>query len=189
MSKIWSGIIIISIITAFLSNNPSVILTSISQNSIDAMTNIINLTGMMCFWSGIFKIFESTTTLEKLANVVTKVIGKLFNSNELNNKAKKYIALNITSNLIGIGNASTVNGIKAMEELDKINNDENPNNSMTKFVLLNTASIQILPTSMIAIRTLYNSSNPAEILLPVWIVTGISLIVGLTAITILNRKM
>lgn len=189
MSKIWSCIIIASIVTAFLTNNPSIILSSISESSMDAMTNIINLTGMMCFWSGIFKIFESTTTLEKLSKIIGKVIGKLFNKNELNDKAKNYIALNVTSNLIGIGNASTVNGIKAMEELDKINNSDKPNDSMTKFVLLNTASIQILPTSMIAIRTLYNSNSPAEILLPVWIVTGMSLLVGMTAIIMLNRKM
>ena len=188
MSIIWSIIIILSIVVAFLTNNTEAILMSITDSSKDAMTNIINLTGMMCFWCGIFKIFENTTVLEKLSNKVNKIIGFLFNKNEVNDKAKKYIALNITSNLIGIGNASTINGIKAMEEMDKINKEDKPNNSMTKFVLLNTASIQILPTSMIAIRTLFKSTDPSSILIPVWIVTITSVIVGITAITILNKR-
>ena len=188
MSKIWSGIIILSIVIAFLTNNLQVVLTSITESSKEAMTNLINLTGMMCFWCGIFKIFENTTVLEKFSKKINKVIGIFFNKKEVNDEARKYIALNVTSNLIGIGNASTINAIKAMEEMDKINTSKKPNNSMTKFVLLNTASIQILPTSMIAIRTLFNSSNPSEILIPVWIVTAISLIVGMSSIIILNKK-
>ena len=189
MSIIWCLIIIVSIVVAFLTNDPQIILTSITESSKEAMINIINLTGMMCFWCGIFKIFEHTSVLNKLSKKVDKIIGKLFNKNEVNDKARKYIALNVTSNLIGIGNASTINGIKAMEEMDKINTKDKPNNSMTKFVLLNTASIQILPTSMIAIRTLFNSNAPSDILIPVWIVTVISLIVGMSAIIILNKKM
>ncbi len=188
MSKIWSVIILLSIIIAFLTNSPAIILSSITENSKSAMTNMLSLTGMICFWSGLFKIFENTTSLEKLSKKIEKLIGFIFNKKDLNNESKKYISLNVTSNAIGIGNASTVNGIKAMEQLDKINGyNEKPNNTMTKFVLLNTASIQILPTSMIAIRMLYGSTDPAAILIPVWIVTVISLTVGIIAINILNK--
>ena len=98
--------------------------------------------------------------------------------------------MNIASNVLGVGNAATVNGIKAMEELQKGNQiKELPNDNIATFVLLNTASVQLIPTSMIALRALYGSQNPSSIIYPVWIVTFIALIVGIISIKILNKKM
>ena len=98
--------------------------------------------------------------------------------------------MNISTNIIGVGNAATVNGIKAMEELQKMNDsNDSPNDNMTMFVLINTASLQIIPSSMIALRALYGSSNPTSIVIPIWIVTCVALIVGITSIKILNKKM
>lgn len=187
MSKIWSCIILISIIIAFLTGVPDVITSSAISESKIAVENIINLAGMMCFWSGIFKIFENTSLLEKFSNKINKIVLKLFNRKELSEEAEKKIALNVTSNILGIGNAATVHGIRAIEEMAKVNKSTKPSDNMTKFVLINTASIQLIPTSMIAMRSLYGSSNPASILMPVWIVTIIALIIGLVSISILNK--
>ncbi|MEG1705005.1 MAG: nucleoside recognition domain-containing protein [Clostridia bacterium] len=189
MNKIWSSIILISIIIAFLTGIPDVILSTCVNESKTSIENILTLAGMLCFWSGIFKIFENTSLIEKLSNVIDKITCKIFNKNELTTKAKKNISLNITSNILGIGNAATVNGIKAMEEMNKINKSNKASNNMTKFVLINTASLQLIPTSMIALRTLYGSKNPTNILIPVLIVTAVSLIVGLVSINILNKIM
>jgi spore maturation protein A len=187
MSKIWSCIILISIIIAFLTGIPNVITSSAISQSKTAIQNIINLAGMMCFWSGIFKIFEHTSLLDKLSSKINKVVLKFFNRKELTKEAEKSMALNITSNIIGIGNVATVHGIKAIEEMASVNKGERPSNNMTKFILINTASLQLIPTSMIALRTLYGSNNPTNILIPVWIVTIISLTVGLISISILNK--
>jgi spore maturation protein A len=187
MSKIWSCIILISIIIAFLTGIPGVITSSVMSESKTAVENIINLVGMMCFWSGIFKIFENTSLLEKLSNRINKIVLKFFDKKELTQEAQKNMALNITSNILGIGNAATVNGIKAIEAMASVNKSSKPSNNMTKFVLINTASLQLIPTSMIALRSLYGSSNPTNILVPVWIVTIISLTVGLISINILNK--
>lgn len=177
MSKIWSGIILISIVIAFLTGIPNVITSSVISESKTAVENIVTLTGMMCFWSGIFKIFEKTSLLDKLSAKINKIVLKLFNRNELTAEAEKNIALNVTGNILGIGNAATVNGIKAIEEMASVNKSNKPSNNMTKFVLINTASLQLIPTSMIALRSLYGSNNPTNILLPVWIVTIVSLTV------------
>lgn len=187
MSKIWSFMILLSIVIAFLTGVPNVITSSAISESKIAVENIISLAGMMCFWSGIFKIFENTSLLEKCSNKINKFVLKFFNRKELTEEAEKKIALNITSNVLGIGNAATVHGIRAIEEMAKINKSSNPSDNMTKFVLINTASIQLIPTSMIALRSLYGSSNPTSILIPVWIVTIIALIVGLVSISILNK--
>lgn len=166
----------------------SQITSGIMEQSENAINNVISLIGMMCFWSGIFNIFENTTAIDKLSRLINKVISKIFDKRYLSDEAVKYMSLNITTNILGVGNASTINGIKAIEELQKLNVDKDkPNNNMTLFVVLNTASIQLIPTSMIALRTMYNSSDPAGILIPVWIVTVMSLIVGYTTIKILNK--
>ncbi|MNI66536.1 Spore maturation protein A [compost metagenome] len=152
------------------------------------MQNIINLIGMMCFWSGIFNIFEKTSTVDKVSNVINKFISKLFNKRYLNDKAAQYMSLNITTNILGVGNASTINGIRAMEEMQKDNLDkDSPNDNMTTFMVINAASLQLIPTSMITLRAMYNSTDPSAILIPVWIVTLVALISGLIMIKLLNR--
>lgn len=189
MSKIWAFMIIISIIVAFFTGYYENIITNIMESGKNAVENVISLIAMTCFWSGIFNIFENTSAVKKFANFFRKFIYKLFNKDELSDKAIEYMSMNISTNVIGVGNASTVNGIKAMEELQKENKIKNiPNDNITTFVLINTASLQLIPTSMIAMRALYGSENPSQIIMPVWIVTIIALIVGIVSIKILNKK-
>ena len=89
---------------------------------------------------------------------------------------------------MGVGNAATVNSLKGIEELQKNNRDKKKlNRSMATFIVLNTASMQIIPTSMISLRTLYNSQNPSQIILPVICVSVISLIVALISLRIMWR--
>lgn len=189
MSKIWSFMIIISIIVAFFTGYTENVITNIMESGQNAIENIISLIAMTCFWSGIFNIFENTKAIEKFGKFFKKFIYKIFNKKELSEKAIEYMSMNISTNVIGVGNASTVNGIKAMEELQKENPIKSlPNDNITTFVLINTASLQLIPTSMIAMRALYGSENPSAIIVPVWIVTIIALIVGLISIKILNKK-
>lgn len=189
MSKIWSFIIIVGIIVACLMGNVETVIDSIMNGSKSSIENVINLTGMMCFWSGMFKILSETKILKIFSKKFSKILYLLFDKKNLSKEAIEYMSLNITSNMIGVGNAATINGIKSIKELQKINDKkERPNNNMTTFIVLNAASLQIIPTNMIAMRALYNSQNPTAIVIPIWIVTITSLIVGLLAIKILNKK-
>lgn len=187
MSKVWSFIIILSIVFAIFTGSANIVTNSIMLNSQKSVENVINLIGMMCFWSGIFKIFENTSILDKLSRKMSFIIRCIFDKSKLSKDAEKYISLNMASNILGIGNAATINGIKAMEELSKFSKEGVANNNMTKFVLINTASLQLIPTSMIALRTMYGSADPTKILIPVVIVTLIALFVGITLINILNK--
>jgi spore maturation protein A len=189
MSKIWASMICISIVISLITYKPEIVINSLMNDSKTAIENVINLAGMMCFWSGIFKIFENTSLLQKLSNFINKIIRRLFDKKEMNKEIEKYVSLNIASNLLGLGNAATINGIKAIEEMNKLNKTDSPTNNMTKFVLINTASLQIIPTSMIAMRSLYNSNNPTLVLVPILIATFLSLTVGIISINILNKIM
>lgn len=189
MSKIWSFIIIFGIVVAMFLGNAEQVIDSVMAGSKASVENVISLAGMMCFWSGMFKILSETKVIKIFANKFSKVLNLLFDKKDLNDEAIQYMSLNITSNMIGVGNAATINGIKSIKELQKLNDKkERPNNNMTTFIVLNAASLQIIPTNMIALRSLYNSSDPSAIIIPIWIVTIVSLIVGIFAIKILNKK-
>lgn len=188
MSKIWSLMLIIVIIFTFVNGTADTLIEHITQASTNAIENVITLAGMMCFWTGIFNILKHTFLIEKLANFVKPIMSKLFKKDEVDEDIMQDVALNITSNAIGVGNAATVFGINATKKMQAKNKDKDkPNDSMTAFILLNTASIQLIPTTMISLRALYGSQKPGEIILSVWIVTITALIVGITAIKILNK--
>lgn len=109
----------------------------------------------------------------------------LFPEIKENKNAKEKIAMNITANILGIGNASTPLGLKAMQELQKNNkNKEKLSDSMAMLIVLNTASLQIIPTTIIAIRVSLKSNNPTMIIVPVWIATICAAVAGIIAVKI-----
>ena len=188
MSKIWAFMILTSIIIAAFCGETSNIADIIMNSSADATQNMLKLIGMTCFWSGIFNILQKTSLIEKLSKGVTKCIKGLFNKEEVNDKAMENISLNMTCDMLGVGNAATVYGLKAIEELNKENKEKDrANDSIIMFVILNAASIQIIPTGMITLRAMYNSKAPTAIVPYVWIVTIISLITGIIACKLLNK--
>lgn len=188
MSKIWSFMIIISIIVAFVFGNIGNLTDIIMESGVSATENIIKMIGMTCFWSGMFNILEETSLISKISNVLKKCVIRLFNKEEISDKAMENISLNMTCDMLGVGNASTVYGIKAIEELEKTNIDkEKASDNMVMFAVLNAASIQLIPTGMIALRTMYNSEAPAKIVPYVWLVTLAALFSGIVMCKILNK--
>lgn len=188
MSKIWSFMIIASIVVAFAWGDVAGIPNIIMESSITATENIVKLIGMTCFWSGMFNILQKTSLIEKLSKLITISIKRLFKREEVNDKAMENISLNMTCDMLGVGNAATVYGLKAIEELNKENDDKSrANDSIIMFVILNAASIQLIPTGMITLRAMYNSQNPVEIVPWVWLVTVVALIVGIISCKVLNK--
>lgn len=189
MSKVWSFLIIFSISISFITNSFDNVINIIMSSSKSAVENVITLIGIMCFWNGIFNIFEKTSAIDKFSDFFKKPLGFLFGKNKLSDESLKYVSLNMASNLVGVGNASTINGLKAIESMQKDNFEKDkPSDSMTIFVLLNTASLQLIPTSIIALRAMYGSEAPSSIVLPIWIVTILSLCAGIFAIKFLNKR-
>ena len=189
MRVVWSTILIICIVFSFAISSPNIVLESITNSSKSSIENIFTIASMLLFWSGIFNILSNTKVLSKVASKIYNIFAFLFKKEEVSQKAKEYISLNIASNLLGIGNASTINSLNGIEELQKNNkNHQKINKSMAVFIALNTASMQIIPTSMISLRVLYNSKRPEIIILPVILVSILSLIVSLIFVNILWRR-
>lgn len=188
MSKIWSFMIILSILFCIIFGNSQNLLEIITNACANSIENVITLAGMLCFWSGIFNILKNTSVINHLSRFFEPILKRLLKKEEVTDKILEDVSLNIASNAIGVGNAATAFGISAISKMQEINiNKEKPNDSMTMFILLNTASIQIIPTNIISLRILYGSLNATNIIIPVWIVTILALFSGIFAIKILNR--
>ena len=209
MNLIWPIIIIISYIYAVFTGRINEVNASIFNVSKTALNLSLTLVGNMCLWCGIIKIIESTKLINILIKALRPILNFLYPDEKNNKDVMEDISINMVSNIIGIGNASTSSGLKAMEklkfnryktsliELVYKNKDENGNsnkltNSMTMLVVLNTTSIQIIPTTVLSIRASLNSENPAKIIIPIWISTlvGTTIAFILTKIIIkLDKKM
>lgn len=140
-------------------------------------------------WSGFMKIAEKSGIVKSISKKVTPIVRILFPELPKNNEATGHIAMNMTANILGLGNIATPMGIKAMEKLEIYNDKkERLSNSMMMFIVLNTASIQLIPTSVIALRATYHSSNPAGVVLPIIIASFGSVIVGIILVKLSCRR-
>ena len=172
LNIVWPIFIIISFSFAIFSGNLEKLNSSIFESTSDAINLSISLLGTICLWSGIMKIASNTSVIEKLTKILKPVIKLLFPQLKNNNEIQKEVSMNIIANILGLGNAATPLGLKAMEELQKENNNKDTlSDNMMMLIVLNTASLQIIPTTVIAIRSSLGSQNPSKIIFPVWIST------------------
>lgn len=169
INKIWCFFIFIAIIFGFINGSYEEVNNSIFSSINSTIELIITLFGSMCFWNGIMNIVKNTSLINKIKNILNPLIKFLFPDLSKESEAYKNISINMASNLIGLGNASTPAGLKAMEELQKENkNKKTLSKNMILFMLINTASIQLIPTTIISIRMSLGSKNPSGIILGVW---------------------
>ena len=188
LNILWPIFIIISIIFAIFSGNIDKINSSIFDSTQSAIDLTLTLLGATCLWSGIMEIASKTEIIKKLSKILNKIIKKFFY--DLNSESKSYnnIIMNIIANILGLGNAATPLGLKAMSELQKENNEkERLSDNMMMLIVLNTASLQIIPTTVIAVRSSLGSNNPTQIIVPVWIATIGAAIVGISVAKIIIR--
>jgi spore maturation protein A len=153
-----------------------------------AVTLAIGLVGVMSLWLGLLRIAEKSGLVEKLARAARPVFRPLFPGVPDGHPAISAMLLNIAANMLGLGNAATPFGIKAMEELEKLNpTPGTATNAQVLFLAINTASIQLVPTTVIALRASAHSSDPAGILIPTLCATACALTVAVVLAKLLER--
>ena len=183
LNTIWPIFIIISYIYACFSGNISNVNNAIFKSCEDAVALTITFFGTITLWSGIMKIAENSSFSKKLAKFLSPLISFLFPEIKKEDNCFDDISLNIIANILGLGNAATPLGLKAMTSLQKRNeNKETLSNSMAMLILLNTASLQLIPTTVIALRSSLASKNPTNIIFPVWISSILAAFAGITAV-------
>lgn len=161
---IWLGLILIGIIVAGINGRIEVISEAAFEGAKTGVTVCFGLISILAFWLGMMKIAEQSGLLSKLQWLLSPVARFLFPHVPKDHPAMGYILSNMSANLLGLGNAATPMGLKAMEELQKLNPDpKTASPAMCTLLALNTSSITLIPTTVIAIRMNYNSANPVEI--------------------------
>lgn len=172
LNIIWPLFLIISFIYAILNGRVGEVNNSIFESTRLAVELCISLLGTICLWNGVMQIASKTSIVKHLTRILNPIMKKLFPDIKKEEKVHKEITMNIIANIMGLGNAATPLGLKAMKSMQKDNKQKNRlSNSMAIFIVLNTASIQIIPTTVIAIRNSLGSNNPTTMIIPVWIST------------------
>lgn len=181
VSVIWIILILAGIIYYFLTGNLDALNNEILTNANKALELMLELMPIIVLWTGIMKIAEDSGLLHKFSRLLEPFLKRLFPGVPKDNLALGYIASNIAANAMGLGSAATPFGLKAMTELQKINDKKDTaSEAMITFLVLNTAGVTIVPTTILAMRVMYGSANPSEIIVPAVLATACSSIGGLT---------
>ena len=175
VNYIWVVMTLIGIGFAMVNGTMAEVNEAIFTGAKEAVALCIGLISILVFWLGMMRIAEDAGLLAKLSNFFKPLVSKLFPEVPSNHPAMGYILSNMIANMFGLGNAATPLGIKAMEELKHLNGGKTEaSRSMITFLAINTSSITLIPTTVIAIRMNYNSANPTDIVGPTLIATAIS---------------
>lgn len=189
MGYIIAGIIAFSVITAAFRGNMDSVSTAALQGCGDAVQLILSLAGLMCLWCGVLNIASHCGLTEKLARLFRPLTRRLFPTLSQEGPAMQAICMNLSANLLGLGNAATPLGIAAMQELQKANlRPDTASDAMLLFVVLNTASLQLIPTTNAYLRLQAGSVAPMEILPCVWIASVCSITVGILVALLPMKK-
>lgn len=166
MNKIWT-IIFISSIVAICIFDPSQVLTGLITAANSAIKLSFELCAIYAIWIGLFSILEQSGLSKKVSKLLSPIINKIFGKNNLSEESKRYVSMNMSANLLGMSGAATPLGIKAIESMQKDNQNKNTVTfPMIMLIAISCSSIQLLPTSIIGMLSSAGSSNPSGIILP-----------------------
>ena len=177
MNWVFYLLILISLVTAVIEGRLQDVVNAILTGADLSVKVAFSLIGIMAFWLGIMKVAEASGIVSFITKLIKPIAKCLFNDIPQDNKAIGDIAMSFSANALGLTNAATPIGLKAMEELQEINEDkESASNAMCMFLAMNTAGFQIIPATVIAVLVGIGYKNPTEIILPTLMVTGIAFI-------------
>lgn len=188
MNYIWPGLLAAGFITGILNGRIEEVTQAAFTSAGRAVELALGLLGIMCLWSGLMKILEKGGLIRVIAKIAGPVLRPLFPRLRGRDSAMGAIVMNLAANFMGLGNAATPLGVKAMEELQKINaGRDTASDAMCMFLVLNTSAIQLIPATVIAIRSDAGSAAPSEITVCIWAASLCATIAGIVSVKVLSR--
>ncbi len=185
LNIIFSFMIILSVLYAVSTGNADKVTETAIISVKDTLSLTVTILSSMCVFNSMMRVLNKAGITDKLSRALKKPLGILFNKKE-DEDAFGVMSMNIAANILGLGNAATPFGLKTMEKLKK--NHIRATNSMCLFAVMNTASLQLIPSTILALRISANSLNPYIIIIPVWICSLTGLITGITLSKIYERR-
>ncbi len=189
LNYIWSFMVIFAVLFAGFSGGMNTITTSALNGAEEAVMICIKMCGVVAMWMGIMRIAEKSKLIDVLNEKMTPLLNFLFPSVPKEHPARKYIATSFIANFLGLGWAATPPGLKAMIELQKLNQDKGrATHAMCMFLIINMSSIQFIPIEIISYRSIYGSAHPTEIIVPSMIATFFSTFIAIAFAKFMQKK-
>lgn len=180
MSYIWVGFLALSLLCG-LGNGSADLGRAAMEGAGKAVTLCVSLTGSLCLWSGFAAVLERSGLQAGLARLLAPVLGRLYPTTRRDPAAMGALCGNVTANLLGLGSAATPLGVEAVRRMQAQSGSDAATDEMCRLVVMNTASIQLLPTTVAALRGSLGAASPFDILPAVWVTSVLSVSAGLIA--------
>ena len=184
MSWIWAGILLISILCSFLSGSGSALAAATLQGAQAGVTLAVSMAGAICLWTGVGKLMEHIGITQRLSELMKPLLHRLFPGTKKDPALARDLSANICANFLGLGNAATPMGISAAKRMKR---GDTATDELCRLIVLNTASIQLIPTNVAAVRSALGCASPFDILPAVWITSLCSAGLGVTAAWLLGK--
>lgn len=179
MNKVWNMLLILGILVSFFTGSVEKLGNVIVNSSLEAFNVFLKIGLLILFWNGIFNIAIKSGLIKNLTKILKKPLHYIFKDIDPESVCMEYICSNIIANMLGLGSAATPLGLKAFEELQKINNKDTPSRSMVKFVLLNISTLTFFPTTIISLRAMSGGANEISLVFLMILVTLFATIITL----------
>mgnify|MGYP000316092665 FL=1 len=194
LNYLWAGMTLTGILWGALHGQMTAVTDGAIQASKEAVTLCITMLGVMTLWTGVLEIGDRSGLVDQLAGRMGPILTFLFPGLDPDGEARKQISVNMTANICGLNWAATPSGLKAMEELEKLKEQQGKvvhntaSNEMCTFLILNISSLQLIPVNMIAYRQQYGSVNPTAIVGPAIMATAVSTLVAVVFCKVMNKR-
>lgn len=187
MGFIWTGMVALAILAAALTGNGAELAAAVPQGAQAGITLAIAMSGSICLWTGVGKLMEHAGFTTGLSRLLKPLLGRLFPSTKHDKHLAASLSANMCANLLGLGNAATPMGIQAAQRLARYSPAGTASNELCRLIVLNTASIQLIPATVAAVRSSLGCSSPFDILPAVWVTSACSAGLGVLAACLLGK--
>ena len=181
ISWIWAGMVILSLFCGLYTGNLDDVASAALNGAQSAVELSFSMAGVLCLWSGVMEVLNACGLSQKIAGCFHPLLHRLLPQASQDSSSLAAVSANVSANLLGLGNAATPAGIRAAQGLHRLHSGETASDDMCMLVVINTASLQLIPTTIGAIRASYGAANPFDIIPAVWLASILSLAAGILA--------
>ena len=186
MSWVWTAMVAVSILAAALTGNISALAAAVPKGAQAGITLAVSIAGSICLWTGVGRLMESAGLTAKLSRLLRPILGKIFPTIKNDSILENHLSANVCANFLGLGNAATPMGIQAAQRL-ALGRNGIASDELCRLIVLNTASIQLIPANVAAVRASFGCGTPFDILPAVWVTSLCSAGLGVTMAWVLGR--
>lgn len=187
IAVVWLAMIVVSVLYGSYTGQAAAVGQAAAEGATAAVELCVSICGMICLWSGVIKAMERAGLSDKLSKLLRPLLKRLFPQGSKDPEVMASLSENVSANLLGLGNAATPAGISAARGLARLSGGKNASDELCRLVVMNTASVQLIPTTIAAVRGAAGAQSAMDILPAVWISSLISVCVGLSCAKLMER--